>query len=171
MVGFSASAFRFQILRLRFSASIETRLLQNGVGAHFIALRPMATLSSWCWLPTSLPRSWRTNSSSFPLGSAAWFFAFECSPLNPSAPCAWVVSCVLAGLTLRSTRTPPALPFALSQLLAISASFVASVQAGPVNSRSSLWGWQHGFPFPHNRPRIQASRVLGREKPSARPNR
>jgi hypothetical protein len=36
-------------------------------------------------------------------------------------------------LTPRSTRTPPALPFALSQLLASSASFSASVQAGPVS--------------------------------------
>jgi len=37
------------------------------------------------------------------------------------------------GLTLRSTRTPPALPPALSQLLANSAPFIASVQAGPVS--------------------------------------
>ena len=36
-------------------------------------------------------------------------------------------------LTLRSTRTPPAFPFALSQLFAISASFIVSVQAGPVS--------------------------------------
>ncbi len=36
-------------------------------------------------------------------------------------------------LTLRSTRTPPALSAALSQLLASSASFIASVQAGPVS--------------------------------------
>jgi hypothetical protein len=36
-------------------------------------------------------------------------------------------------LTLRSTRTPPALPSALSQLLAISASFIVSVQAVPVS--------------------------------------
>jgi Na+/proline symporter len=37
------------------------------------------------------------------------------------------------GLTLRSTRTPPALSSALSQLLAISAPFSASAQAGPVS--------------------------------------
>ena len=37
------------------------------------------------------------------------------------------------GLTLRSTRTPPALPFALSQLLASSAPFIVSAQAGPVS--------------------------------------
>jgi len=37
------------------------------------------------------------------------------------------------GLTVGSTRTPPALPSALSQLLAISASFSASAQAVPVN--------------------------------------
>ena len=37
-------------------------------------------------------------------------------------------------LTLRSSRTPPALPFALSQLLAIPAPLVASVQAGPLSS-------------------------------------
>jgi hypothetical protein len=38
-----------------------------------------------------------------------------------------------AGLTPSSTRTPPALPSALSQLHAISASFVASAQAVPVS--------------------------------------
>jgi hypothetical protein len=37
------------------------------------------------------------------------------------------------GLTLSSTRTPPALPFALSQHFAIPASFIALVQAGPVS--------------------------------------
>jgi len=37
----------------------------------------------------------------------------------------------VSGLTLRSTRTPPVLPFVLSQLPAFSASFSASVQAGP----------------------------------------
>jgi len=37
------------------------------------------------------------------------------------------------GLTFRSTRTPPALSAALSQLLASSASFSASAQAGPVS--------------------------------------
>jgi len=36
-------------------------------------------------------------------------------------------------LTSRSSRTPPALPSALSQHFAISASFVASVQAGPLS--------------------------------------
>jgi len=36
-------------------------------------------------------------------------------------------------LTLRSTRTPPALHFAFSQLLAFSAPLIASVQAGPVS--------------------------------------
>ena len=36
-------------------------------------------------------------------------------------------------LTFRSTRTPPALPPALSQLLAIPAPLIASVQAGPVS--------------------------------------
>jgi antitoxin component of RelBE/YafQ-DinJ toxin-antitoxin module len=36
-------------------------------------------------------------------------------------------------LTLRSSRTPPALPFALFQLLAISASLIASVQAWPLS--------------------------------------
>jgi len=40
----------------------------------------------------------------------------------------------LGGLTFRSTRTPPALPFALSQHFASSASFIVSVQAGPVSS-------------------------------------
>ena len=39
----------------------------------------------------------------------------------------------MSALTLRSTRTPPALPFALSQLLAISASLVISGQAVPVS--------------------------------------
>ena len=39
----------------------------------------------------------------------------------------------VAGLTLRSSRTPPALSSALSQLFAISASFSASVQAGPLS--------------------------------------
>ena len=39
----------------------------------------------------------------------------------------------VAGLTLRSSRTPPALSSALSQHLAISASFIVSVQAGPVS--------------------------------------
>ncbi len=38
-----------------------------------------------------------------------------------------------SGLTSSSTRTPPALLFALSKLLASSASLVASVQAGPVS--------------------------------------
>jgi hypothetical protein len=38
-----------------------------------------------------------------------------------------------AALTLRSTRTPPALPSVLSQLPASSAPFSASVQAGPVS--------------------------------------
>ncbi len=37
------------------------------------------------------------------------------------------------GLTVSSTRTPPALPSALSQHSASSAPFVASVQAGPVS--------------------------------------
>jgi len=36
-------------------------------------------------------------------------------------------------LTLSSTRTPPALPSALSQLLASLAPFSVSVQAGPVS--------------------------------------
>jgi hypothetical protein len=36
-------------------------------------------------------------------------------------------------LTLRCTRTPPALPFVLYQLLASSASFSASAQAVPVS--------------------------------------
>jgi hypothetical protein len=38
-----------------------------------------------------------------------------------------------AGLTLRSSRTPPALPSVLSQHFAIPASFIASVQAGPLS--------------------------------------
>jgi len=37
------------------------------------------------------------------------------------------------GLTLRSTRTPPALPSALSQHLASSAPLIVSMQAGPVS--------------------------------------
>ena len=37
------------------------------------------------------------------------------------------------GLTLRSTRTPPALPSALSQHPTSSAPLIASVQAGPVS--------------------------------------
>ena len=37
------------------------------------------------------------------------------------------------GLTLRSTRAPPALSSVLSQLPASSASLSASVQAGPVS--------------------------------------
>ncbi len=37
-----------------------------------------------------------------------------------------------ARLTLRSSRTPPALPSALSQHFAISAPLIASVQAGPL---------------------------------------
>ena len=40
---------------------------------------------------------------------------------------------VLVGLTLGSTRTPPALSPALSHLPAFSASLSASVQAGPVS--------------------------------------
>ena len=39
----------------------------------------------------------------------------------------------VVGLTLRSSRTPPALPSALSQLLAIPAPLVASVQAWPLS--------------------------------------
>ncbi len=39
------------------------------------------------------------------------------------------IQCKSPGLTLRSTRTPPALPFVLSQHFANSAPFVASVQA------------------------------------------
>jgi hypothetical protein len=39
----------------------------------------------------------------------------------------------LSGLTLSSTRTPPTLSSALSQLLASSASFSALAQAGPVS--------------------------------------
>ena len=42
-------------------------------------------------------------------------------------------SLLTVGLTLRSTRTPPALPSARSQLLASSALLSASVQAGPVS--------------------------------------
>ena len=38
-----------------------------------------------------------------------------------------------AGLTLRSSRTPPALPFALSQHFAISAPLIVSVQAWPLS--------------------------------------
>ena len=41
--------------------------------------------------------------------------------------------CLKLGLTVGSTRTPPALSFALSQLLAISASLSVSVQARPVS--------------------------------------
>ena len=37
----------------------------------------------------------------------------------------------IIGLTLGSTRTPPALPSALSQFPVSSAPFSASVQAGP----------------------------------------
>jgi hypothetical protein len=37
-------------------------------------------------------------------------------------------------LTSRSTRTLPAMPSVLSQLLASSSPLIASVQAGPVNS-------------------------------------
>jgi hypothetical protein len=37
------------------------------------------------------------------------------------------------GLTLRSTRTPPALPSVLSHFPASSAPFIASVQAWPVS--------------------------------------
>jgi hypothetical protein len=40
----------------------------------------------------------------------------------------------IIALTLRSTRTPPALSSALSQLPASSAPFIVSVQAGPVSS-------------------------------------
>ena len=36
-------------------------------------------------------------------------------------------------LTLRSSRTPPALPFVLSQHFAISAPLIASVQAVPLS--------------------------------------
>ena len=39
----------------------------------------------------------------------------------------------LCGLTLSSTRTPPALPSVLSHRFASSAPFSASVQAGPVS--------------------------------------
>jgi hypothetical protein len=44
-----------------------------------------------------------------------------------------LVEVIKNGLTLRSTRTPPALPSVLSQLFASSASFNASVQVGPVS--------------------------------------
>ena len=44
-----------------------------------------------------------------------------------------VGSNALARLTPRCTRTPPALPPALSQPLATSASFIVSVQAWPVS--------------------------------------
>jgi hypothetical protein len=37
------------------------------------------------------------------------------------------------GLTLRSSRTPPALPFALSKYFAISAPLIVSVQARPLS--------------------------------------
>ena len=88
MVGLPASAFRFEIQRLRFNAFIETRLLLNGVGAHFTALRPMATLSSWCWLPTSLPRSMRTNSSSFSVGIGSMVFrSHTIAPESKRAVC------------------------------------------------------------------------------------
>jgi len=40
---------------------------------------------------------------------------------------------MLAALTLRSSRTPPALPSVLSQHLAISAPFIVSVQAWPLS--------------------------------------
>jgi hypothetical protein len=53
--------------------------------------------------------------------------------LNPFASRARVGSIVVTRPTLRCTRTPPALPFALSQLLATSASFSASAQAVPVS--------------------------------------
>jgi hypothetical protein len=55
-----------------------------------------------------------------------------------SAPESVRLSCpgdisVVLGLTLRSSRTPPALPSALSQLLATSAPLVVSVQAWPLS--------------------------------------
>jgi hypothetical protein len=77
---------------------------------------------------------------------------FVLCPLTTAKPGVMQIVCVSAGfnlskrskakthppvtsrLTPSSTRTPPALPFALSQLLAISAPLVATVQAPPVNS-------------------------------------
>jgi hypothetical protein len=44
-----------------------------------------------------------------------------------------IIKIIIRGLTPSSTRTPPALPGALSLLLAFSAPFIASVQAGPVS--------------------------------------
>jgi len=41
--------------------------------------------------------------------------------------------CPIHALTLRSSRTPPALPFALSHHFAISASLIVSVQAWPLS--------------------------------------
>ena len=76
-----------------------------------------------------------------------WFFAFglghakarPCSVGIPfvcshlEIPVARVGSSFMGCLTSRSTRTPPALPFVLSQHFAIPAPLVASVQAGPVS--------------------------------------
>ena len=76
-------------------------LSPNRVGANFTALRPMATLSSWCWHPSALPRSFRTNSGSFPFGSSAWFFVPTHSLHQSSASVARVGSNVLARLTSR----------------------------------------------------------------------
>ena len=66
------------------------------------------------------------NSRPHPIGIS---IALAC----PCVSRARVGASVVARQTLRSSRTPPALPFALSQLLAISAPLIASVQAVPVS--------------------------------------
>jgi len=58
-----------------------------------------------------------------PLTSSLLVYSISPSHKGPGHAC----------LTLRSTRTPPALLPALSQLLAFSAPLNASVQAGPVS--------------------------------------
>jgi len=58
----------------------------------------------------------------------SWFLFHQfCSAASSSQP-----PSLVNRLTSRSTRTPPALPSALSQLLAISAPLSASVQVWPV---------------------------------------
>ena len=73
---------------------------------------------------------WFLNSIVFIAGLCFFighFFHQGQAPEKPSS---------ISSLTLRSSRTPPALPAVLSQHFAISASFRASVQARPVSSVS-----------------------------------
>jgi hypothetical protein len=82
-----------------------------------------------------------------PLAQSAWFFASGLVRFNARQRSVGITFArakpdhfgfrvgfsFMGCLTFRSSRTPPALPSALSQHLAISAPFIASVQAGPLS--------------------------------------